>query len=64
MTSSNRRKDRIQVTVDEIILLRVLVMVHVASRLEGQEIEPWEARLLTKLSRSYNRVTERRTPVL
>ena len=59
MTTSNRRQERVQVTVDEITLLRMLVMVHVASRLNNGAIESWEAGLLTKLSRAYNRLIDR-----
>ena len=62
MSSSNRKNERIQVTSSEIALLRILVMVHVASRLEGKEIEPFEAKLLEKLSRAYCRMAETKLP--
>ena len=41
--------------VEDIELLHILVMAHVASRLESREIEPWEARLLAKLAKASNR---------
>ena len=49
---------------EELTLLHTLVMDHVGRRIADRELEPWEAKLLAKLGRSRNQVTERRTTVL
>lgn len=50
------RYQRVAFTPDELRLLLVLVGVHVMVKLEDKLMQPFEARLLAKLSRARNKV--------